>query len=370
MLFVIQNRNFLKIITVFVIVLGTTVLFTEKDALSFFGSVELGNGYDTNPSLLPKGKGSGFSNLLVDLNQGFGIGEATLLTFNVRGNWKRYFKGESDSITEAEANLSFINQRGTFKPSVFLRGTQIRSDFIPEDDRDVATVGLATEYYPYEDFGIQFTFSLGWLDYRRASESVSGRSLSGTLPNGSGHMSPLGGMRDPKEIDILRAAFESIVEKKLAQRFMGSGMGLGPLLQGNSNANKDPYRDDRVEQLYLSIQKDLLSNTSVSIFFNRQRLFSSIKFESFTRYGSGITMTVSMPKNFDVFTQLSWYRASFREKRSRNRVDYSKFFSIGLIKSYKQFGLSLKYDYSKNDSSFVDEYFERNLISFSIGYYF
>ena len=351
-----------------------------RPSIALMGSIGVETGYDSNPGLVSSGeKGSGFSTLSLEVIQGMTPADHILVTFGVDAHGKRYFRGDDDTHLGTHLELRYINEEGTFQPAIYLAGSRIRSDVIPEDDRNVGTVGISIQLFPTLDLGIECGGSIDWLDFRRPSSPLGSRTVPGT-PGGIEDLGAMmGGLGMASTMKSIAAKSPKAPMEPIGQHHHMNGPATMPLHQqgmrpdmpfGDVILKKSKPRDDRFENLYLSIQKDLFSNLTLTLSASRERLFSSLKYESFTRLGFGASLGVSFPYSIDLVTAAYWKRARYRKTALGNRTDYFRDLSISLIKSFKKFGVSSTFEHMENDSSLEFEDFYNNQISITLRYYF
>lgn len=340
---------------------------------ALLGTIETELGYDSNPGLVYSNeKGSAFTILSGDLAHGFAPSPHTLLTIGAGGMGRRYTRdGARESIINLHVDLSYINSDGTFQHTIFARAAFLRSDLVPEDDRDVVGAGASLEYYPGVGLGIAMGISFDWLDFRRHYTPAGNRAVHGKVPGMARLLGALGSMSGFKSAYGTRnhgPMYKETVKP--------GGMPYGPMEKHN---HMQPFhrfsmgekkRKDRYEAMYFSIEKDLFQYFTTTVTLMRERLFASIKYEGFMRYGAIGAITVSLPKNIDLTAGCAWKRARFRKTSLGNRTDYSRQTVLELSKSYKKFGISIGYEHLTNDSSLEIEDYRKNLARLRFGFYF
>ncbi len=359
----------------------TLTVFISPPSFALWGSIDVGMGHDSNPSLAPSDEdGEAFTSLSTTLTQGIALPGNLLFSLDLKGEGKKYIKGEWDHTVSAQGEISYISSDGRFQPSIFFRGSAVRAQTVPEDDRDVATFGADVQLYPRDDLGVRFGISFDWLDFRRDSSIVGSRTLAGATM-GYGNM--MGSLRS---FSSLKAGALSKGHTRpgpgfnanhvSGQHMMNPGTGGPQGMSQNQAGPKDfarlkrKSRNDRYESIYLSIQKDVLSSLTLSLTGLRERLFSSISYESFTRYGTGLGISLSIPKNMEASISFFWRRARFRETIFGNRTDYTRHVYIEVIRPFKKLGISIYYSHITNDSSLNLEDYRKNVTAFRLSYYF
>ncbi len=360
-----------------------TILCIPSYAL--LGSVEVGLGYDSNPTLTSSNKDAdGFSAINAILTQGVSLYKSFLFSIEIQGEGRKYYEGQWDSLLSARGELSYLSSDGAFQPSIFFMGTAVRTKTTPEDDRDAATLGSDLQFYLLNDIGIGCGISFEWLDFRRNSSILGSRFFTGG-PMGYGNMRENIGVTSSlksgpflmsishMDDERLQPAINHIMESPIMnQQRMDALQGISQRRKGLMRfaRARRKARDNRFETIYLSAQKDLISNLTLSLTFIRERLFSELRYESFTRYGIGAGITVFLPKKIEVSGTFFWKRARFKKTRFGNRTDYTRHVFLELVRSFKQFGVSLSYDCSVNNSSFDFEDYRKDLTTINFSYYF
>ena len=329
-------------------------------ALAIHGSLGVETGYDDNPGLNSTTAASAFVRWNAGLRQGFTPFSKTILDVQTTISYSDYLDTGDHYRIQAVAEISRMVAEGRIQPFMATGGAFFRDRLIKEDDRNEFLINPGIELYPFDNMWFRLSQSFLWMDFRRPSTPLAGRA--------AGMFSPAGMDISGRNSQAGRIGHVMMMSHAKPDNHHHACQGNCPV--DFSDTLLAP-RDDRLEKSDVTIHSDITRVLAVETACGYQRLFSSSRFEAFSRHTIDIGLTASPWDALEFNLRGQWAETRYRDTPSiSHRVDYTRTVEAGIYKAWEKADLSARFMWSENDSPVAEEKYRRRVISVGLSWYF
>ncbi len=334
------------------------LLFLDSPGVSAIEiTLDVGTGYDNNPSLSDNREESSFQEYYLSLFHLLPVRRNGEIDFSAYASYQDYSSVEDNFRIGTSAEVVYGLFRGQILLSILGELSLYRDDLVPEDERNEAGTGVGIQWIPLDIFSMEIGHRWKWLDFQNSALPLSGRGMGGANSINSG-------------------AFSAMNASVQGYRYV-EGVSLYSTHNGRSNRQrklartKQPPRDDRLEttSLTLAYSPPFRMDVEIDLFYSR--LFSTVPLESFKQYGTLFTLTFHPASNWQASGSFLWTQTDYEKSPHHiDRTDYLKKTGIKTSYFFQAVELYLQAFWTDNDSPLDGESYSGSITSMGIAYTF